>query len=205
MSGSLDLGGRMAVEFINTIKGCCVSSMLKWKPRMLGMKHSCMYCENTMKTVGASNQPEPEWSGMVNEVNREREEKALDVTDVWFSSEFFKSVEDVNHWCSQRGLPKATPAKDASGMAYTIHLAESVADTQRTLWADKGVVAVMGIHKMDTGSLASGGTLHPWQSADAEKPVEEDTEEKCDLSSSEEESEGSAQKSFEKALDGIFS
>jgi hypothetical protein len=169
----LRLEGRLGVELIQPLRGCCVDSILAWRPQVIGEKHKCLFCDNPMKTVRAGEAAPPEWTGMLNETHMDREAPEFSVAELWFSEKRFDDPTVVERWCDERGMSDASVVK-TDGMAYKVSLGEIVQDTDRAVWAAPGVIALIGLAKMDTGSLATGGMLHPLQQGGGKKEDEEE-------------------------------
>lgn len=169
----LRLEGKLGVELINPLRGCCVDSILAWRPQTIGEKHKCLFCDNPMKTVRAGEAAPPEWTGMLNETHKEKPASEFSVSELWFSEKRFGDPTEVEQWCEERGLQPPSVDK-ADSMAYKISLGEIVPDTERAVWVAPGVVALVGLSKMDTGSLAGGGMLNPLQGGTKEKKEEEE-------------------------------
>ena len=172
----LHLEGKLGVELIKPLQGCCVDSILAWRPQVIGEKRKCLFCDNPMKTVRAGDAAPPEWSGMLNETHAEQEAPEFSVAELWFSEKRFADSLAVEKWCGERGM-EGIPVEKVDGMAYKIPLAEIIQDTERVVWAAPGVVALVGLAKMDTGSLAGGGMLNPLQGGVKEEDETEETEE----------------------------
>ena len=158
----LRLEGRLGVEIINPLKGCCVDSMLAWRPQVIGEKNKCLFCDNPMKTVRAGEAVAPNWTGMLNETKLLKEPDSFCIGSLFFSEKRFRDKMSVDQWCKERGMDGVAIEK-LDDMAYVVRLAEVVPDTERILWAAPGVVAAAGVSKIDTGALASGGMLNPLQ------------------------------------------
>lgn len=204
----LILEGKLGVEMINPLKGCCADSILAWRPLLIGQKQHCLYCDNPMKTVRAGEMGAPECTGMLNETRFQENTSEFGVGEIWFSEKRFDSPAAVELWCKERGLEGTDIVSD--GVAYKAALGAIVADTERAVWAAPGVIAVVGLAKIDTGSMVTGGMLHPFQSVDAKKPekVEEQEETTEDEEAPVGENCGVAEKAltgFEKSLDQIIS
>jgi hypothetical protein len=114
-----------------------------------------------MKTIRAGEAADQEWSGMLNEAKFEREAPKMAVNSLWFSSKKFSGEEAVQRWCEERGMDSKNIERTEG--SYKIVVGKTVADTERAVWASPGVVALVGIEKIDTGALAGGGSLNPLQ------------------------------------------
>ena len=64
--------GRLGVEAIGRMGGCCAQRILKWRPQMIGQRTSCAFCGTVMKTVRAGEAEAPAYTGGLNEHLRER-------------------------------------------------------------------------------------------------------------------------------------
>ena len=172
----LRLEGRLGVEMISPLRGCCVDTMTKWRPANVGEKHKCMYCENTLKTIRAGEPPAVEFSGMMNETNAAAATPDFAVSTFWFSKHRFADESKVAKWCEDRGI-KANIGK-SEDFAFRVNVDNNVvASTERSVWAAPGVLAVVGISKMGMGDMATGGQLNPLQSgasADVVEPAKKD-------------------------------
>lgn len=204
--GELRLEGRLGVEAVCPVKGCCVNTVLSWRPQMIGQKTKCMFCDNPLKTIRATDTEQPNWSGMLNETKIERGEPELGASDLWFSRKKFASEDAVRVWCDERGMSDVK-VDSFDGDAYRVVLGKSMPETERLVWAAPGVLASIGVMKIDTGSMATGGMLHPLQQGG--QVVEDPTKgnKKEETTETEAKSNGSvhdAVLNFEKSLDAIF-
>jgi hypothetical protein len=171
----LRLEGKLGVETVSPLRGCCINTIIKWRPQLIGQKCRCMFCDNPLKTIRAGEEASPEWTGLINETRIERAVPEFALATMWFSDRKFSSVDNVNNWCSERGMTAKGVSFD--GMAYRVDFAKTVNGTERAVWAAPGVIAVVGILKMDTGDMAGGGSLHPLQQGVAEPRKDEKEEE----------------------------
>jgi len=167
----LTLNGRLGMETINKARGCCVASMLKWSPRMVGDKHKCMYCDNTLKAIRAGEFSGNLWNGSMNETTKDTTEPPFTVNSIWFLRSIH-TVDSAKSWLSDHGLYKDDLSEDE--FAITSEQEEVVPESERFVFADKGVLAVVGVQKMDTGDMGSGGLANPTQGADDFIAEEED-------------------------------
>jgi hypothetical protein len=127
----LRLEGRLGVETVSPLRGCCVDTMLKWRPQTLGEKRRCMYCENPLKTIRASDAAPAECTGMLNETSIERAEPSFSVSSIWFGKNRFQSESKVNDWCNARGLDSAVVKSDND--TYSIEFANVQAGSERAM------------------------------------------------------------------------
>jgi len=201
----LNLDGRLGVETINPVQGCCVDTILEWRPRLTGQKNKCLFCENPMKTIQAGEAVQPQWTGMLNETHIEREAQSFGVASIWFSKKKFSNQSAVKSWCMDKGIGANRIEEDY--MSYAVLVGKVVPDTERVLWADKGVVSVFGIEKMESSDMASGGALHPYQAADAKKDEKEEEEEESESTQEKKTcmDKEATMATFNKSLDALFS
>ena len=200
------LKGRLGVEFITPIQGCCVDAILKWRPQVIGQKSSCIFCDNMLKTIRAGEVSDSEWTGMMNETKIERDVPSFSVASMWFSKKKFSCASDAQTWCVEHGINSDNVQEDDA--SYFVEVNRVIADTERVVWAAPGVVSIFGVSKMNTNDMSSAGMLHSYQSADAK---DDKKEEACDESETSEEDsekcEGYSEKAlagFEKSLDDMF-
>lgn len=179
----LKLNGRLGMETVNVAKGCCVESMQKWSPRMSGDKTHCMYCGNLLKAVRAGEFQDFQWTGMLNEALKSVDNSPISVQSIWFLRSRF-SPEAASEWLASRGLPHQITKEDEFCLITGQDEVEE--ETERFVFADKGVLASIGLSKMETSGMTSGGLINPTQGNSMipndrnyqEKettPVEEDT------------------------------
>ena len=164
---ALNLQGRLGVEAINPIRGCCIESLSKWVPRMSGEKTECLYCANIFKTVCAVDTVGKDFTGMLNECKNEPEKRTEAAESLWFTEKKFPSPEAVKDWCAERGIGLKSLARDE--FAFVGKCSDVLGGTEKVLWAAPGVFAVIGVEKVDTGDLMSGGMLSPAQGVQTEE------------------------------------
>jgi len=166
MSDKVSFNGKLGVEMITTLKGCCVDTILAWRPQLIGQKARCLYCDNPLKSVRAGEIAAPEWTGMLNECSKEIAAPDLVFGEIWFSKKRFADAGTVSVWCSERGVESGLGISQ-DDMAFKVKTAEVVPGTERVLWAAPGVVAVAGVAKqaMGMGDMAAAGVMAPAQGA----------------------------------------
>lgn len=201
--------GRLGVEAVGNIAGCCISTLTKWRPRYLGESRKCWSCGTTLKTVGADDYDTREFTGMMNEVHKEGPHNSPVLAALWFFKEKFPEKEDVLFWLKDRDLP--AHANHVDDMAWCSTIKEVLPDTEHYLWCAPGVMAVVGLAKMDTGGMASGGMMNPTQGGYPEDENEDEfsDEEDESVESVLEEEKGCEEKAsvmanFEKSLKVII-
>lgn len=169
------LKGRMGVELSTVLKGCCVDSILAWRPALVGQKNRCLYCDNVMKTVRAGEVNLASSAGFVTDLQKSADPELI-VGEVCFSKKRFPAAADVQEWCAGHEFPAFKNILEEE-MVWRVKLASLAPDTSRAVWAATGVVAVLGLEKIDTGNMASGGQVNPSQGAPADDKKDETTEE----------------------------
>ena len=210
----LQLQGRLGVELVSIMKGCCADSIVQWRPRVIGQKHSCAYCDNPMKTVSAGEVADPEWSGMLNETRyQDNGEREFAIKSLWFAGRNFTDEDAVKNWCADHELANAD-VQNADSMSFCVkNVSEVVEGTERVLWAAPGVLAEVGLAKegdaMSTDGLESGGMLHPHQGKveDENKCGDEEADSQMDEMAEENKSYKSPDEqvaAFENALDRLL-
>lgn len=205
-----NLNGRLGIETIRPVQGCCVETMLKWRPNIIGQKSQCLYCDNGFKAIRAAELDNVEWTGMVNETRKEVTVQDLGAAEIWFSKRKFADIGDVMQWCDERAIE--VTRQDDSEMAYRVVLGKALPGTERVVWASPGVMSVVGVvSKIDTGDMSAGGQLHPYQGPNDDKiDVDEDSNSKDtkpeDAKCAKDEATDTidVMKSFEERLNGIF-
>lgn len=176
--------GRLGVEFMGEMGGCCAKAILKWRPNVIGQRHTCSYCGATMKTVRAGEGPPREFHGGLNETRIEALVPDLVVGGLFFSTEKFASTERADLWMSERDIPAKAALLDMH--AHYALVKRLAPDTARAVWAAPGVIAEVGVAEeavaekqgaaatgggqasmhspgITTASMAAGGTSHPSQ------------------------------------------
>lgn len=176
--------GRLGVELVGEMGGCCARAILKWRPQVIGQRHSCAYCGATMKTVRAGEGPPRDFRGTLNETRIEAQAPDLVVGGLFFSSEKFASPERANAWMADRDI--AAKAELLDMHAHYALVKRLAPDTARAVWAAPGVIAEVGVAEgavaekqgaaatgggqasmhspgITTVSMAAGGTAHPAQ------------------------------------------
>lgn len=171
--------GRLGVEVAGKMKGCCVESMLDWKPLMIGQKLACRYCSGTMKTIRAGEMPHSFFTGTMGEFRKEEDAIEMMIGGLYFSAKRFETPEDVTRWTEKREIGKPETIEDINGHAFYIPIERLRPETIRAVYIAPGVIAEIGISEKNgptgagqatmqppgitTTSLASGGMTHPDQ------------------------------------------
>lgn len=184
MAEKIQWSGRLGVEIVSKtgkLNGCCVKAILKWNPRMLGVKSSCLICETSLKSVRAGDDLAPGFTGGVNDF-RKVEAADLVIGALAFDGEKFASEEDVADWIKDRDVDEPDCIQRMNEDAFYAPI-EALADgTARYVKIGMGVLAEVGFLDKNgavvagagsgsnsplgitTTSLASGGMVDPAQS-----------------------------------------
>ena len=164
--GNPELARKLGVELISVMKGCCVDTIAAWRPSCVGERTKCMYCENSMKAIRAQEIYHSEF-GEKTLADRDVPENTFIPSSLWFSMKHFASADAVKGWCENHDITyKSIEEHDA--YCYRVKLADVDGDSDRVIWADRGVLASFGLNKVATSSLLSGGMLNPSQGASAD-------------------------------------
>jgi len=171
--------GRLAIEVIGKTQGCCVDTILKWRPQMTGQKRTCTYCDVTMKVVRAGEVVNQEFTGGLNEYKREISQPDLVIGGLYFSLEKFPTEKAVGAWLEDREVDAdADVVVELDNFASYVALERLMPDSVRNLWIAPGVMGELGIAEKQTAvgqgmasqaapgvTVASmnAGTLHPAQ------------------------------------------
>jgi hypothetical protein len=178
MAGQSDWKGRLGIEVIGQMQGCCVQSILDWRPQMLGQKMACRYCDTHMKTIRAGEIVSQLFDGGLNECNREVELPEIVIGGLHFSAKKFASTDAVRNWFSARDLGAPDEIKEDQH-AFSVEIERVVPESVRAVWIAPGVIGVIGIAEkqvatgggqasmsspgISTISMASGGMVNPQQ------------------------------------------
>lgn len=169
----LNLNGRLGVEVLRDLQGCCIDSILAWRPQVIGQKNRCLFCSNPMKSVRAGEVNDDVWTGAILETRKDMVAPTLCFGEIWFSKRRFFDAQDALNWCFKRGL-KVTKVEDRDENAFCLKIGEIFSDTARIIWAAPGVAAVVGVMKVDTADLSPGGLLAPSQGGEKEEEENND-------------------------------
>lgn len=66
--------GRLGVEVMGKMNGCCIGTITKWRPQVIGEKKTCSYCNSYLKTIRAGEVLSPVFTGGILEHHRDVEE-----------------------------------------------------------------------------------------------------------------------------------
>lgn len=171
--------GRLGIEVVGKMKGCCVESVLDWKPQMLGMKLACRYCNNVMKTIRAGEVISHAFNGGFGRDKSEITEPELCIGGLYFSTKKFAGEEAVKSWMQKRECGEPEEIHDIDGRAFYVPVERILPQSLRLIWAGAGVLAELGVSEkqvvtgggqasmqspgITTTSLATGGMNDPSQ------------------------------------------
>ena len=148
--------GRLGVEVVGKVSGCCIKSILKWNPRMLGTKAVCLNCNSTLKAVRAGDDLAIESSGGVNDF-RKTEAPEVVIGGLFFDAEKYASEEDVADWLKDREVDEPDCVTKMGDEAFYAPI-ENLADgTHRYVKVGMGVVAEVGLLDKHAAVVAGGG------------------------------------------------
>jgi hypothetical protein len=170
--------GRLGIEVMGKMAGCCVETIAKWRPSMIGLKRECTYCNSFMKTIRATEVLAPVYTGGMLEHHKEVKEPDLALGGLYFASSRFPDSESVERWMGERDLEGHVSKVDEH--ASFVALGDALfGDSVRLVWVAPGVVGEIGVSEkqvatgggqasmsspgITTTSMASGGTAHPHQ------------------------------------------
>lgn len=171
--------GRLGIEFIGKMKGCCARAILKWRPQTIGQKTTCSYCGSMMKTIRAGEVLSHLFTGgmLEEKAAAAEEEPEIVIGGLYFSTEKFASQEAVKTWMAEREIT-SDAVIEIDEHAFYVPLERLLPESVRAIWVASGVVGEIGVAKqVATGggqasmsspgitmaSMASGGTAHPAQ------------------------------------------
>jgi len=170
--------GRLGIEVLGKMAGCCADTIAKWRPQMVGEKRECIYCNQFMKTIRAGEVLAPVFTGGMLEHHVEVEEPELSIGSLFFTSTKFPTPESIERWLADRDMEGEISKMDDH--AHAVMIGDAIfGDSSRMVWVAPGVVGEIGVSEkqmatgggqasmsspgMTTTSMASGGDLHPHQ------------------------------------------
>lgn len=171
--------GRLGIEVIGKMLGCCVGTIIKWRPQYIGQRQTCGYCNSSMKTIRAGEmEGDQNFTGALNECRIERAAPNLVLGGLYFQATRFPDLSLVERWLEDRDVAGQVQAFDQHAHYVPIERLQPV--TVRAIWVAPGVVGEVGIAEKDgmpaqggqasmhspgisTVGMMSGGTLHPSQ------------------------------------------
>jgi len=170
--------GRLGIEVMGKMAGCCIETIVKWRPSMIGLKRECSYCNSFMKTIRAGEVLAPVFTGGMLEHHVEVEEPELVIGGLHFAASKFPTVESVERWMADRDIEGNVSKMDEH--AFFLPMGESLfEESSRMVWVAPGVVGEIGVSEkqvatgggqasmsspgITTTSMASGGELNPSQ------------------------------------------
>lgn len=173
--------GRLGVEVVGRMGGCCAQMMLKWRPQMIGQRNSCSYCGVVMKSIRAGEAEAPNYTGGLNEHLRVPKAPDLVLGGLYFEAAKFATTDKADEWMDDRDI--VAKAEELDMHAHYAPIERLLPDTVRAVWAAPGVIAEIGVTEkqvatgggqasmhspgITTTSMAAGGTSHPDQQGPA--------------------------------------
>ena len=171
--------GRLGIEIVGKMKGCCAKAILKWRPQTIGQKTACTYCGSFLKTVRAGEVLTHLYTGWMGEEKAAAacDEPEIVIGGLYFSSEKFPTEQKVKSWMAEREI-NADSVIEPDEHAFYVPLERLLPESVRAVWVAPGVVGEIGVAKqvatgggqasmsspgMTVASMASGGLLYPAQ------------------------------------------
>jgi hypothetical protein len=171
--------GRLGIEIVGKMKGCCAKAILKWRPQTIGQKTACTYCGSFLKTIRAGEVLTHLYTGWMGEEKAAAacEEPEIVIGGLYFSSEKFPTEQTVKNWMAEREI-NSDAVIEADDHAFYVPLERLLPESVRAVWVAPGVVGEIGVAKqvatgggqasmsspgMTVASMASGGLLYPAQ------------------------------------------
>ena len=169
--------GRLGIDVVGKMQGCCIDAILKWRPSLVGQKSTCPYCNTMMKTIRAGEVLSSSFNGGINEHKRMVEEPEIVVGSLFFSNKKFASVEAIKTWMEEREVQG--DVEELDDHARCVQLERILPESARAVWVAPGVVGEIGVAEktgpaqggqasmsppaITTTSMAGGGTTNPTQ------------------------------------------
>jgi regulator of RNase E activity RraB len=172
--------GRLGIELVGKMQGCCVKAILKWRPQMIGQKNSCTYCGSMMKTIRAGEVISPTFVGWLGEEKAAASnvEPEMVIGGLFFSKDKFASEEAAKTWMADRDI-ESEEVVELDDHAFYVPLERLLQESVRAIWVAPGVVGEIGVTEkqvavgggqasmsspgITTTSMASGGMVDPSQ------------------------------------------
>lgn len=146
--------GRLGIEIVGKMKGCCAKAILKWRPQTIGQKTACTYCGSFMKTIRAGEVLTHLFTGWMGEEKAASrcEEPEILIGGLYFSTDKFPTEAAVKSWMSDREInPESVIEIDDH--AFYVPLERLIPESTRAVWVAPGVVGEIGVSKQ----VATGG------------------------------------------------
>lgn len=171
--------GRLGIEIVGKMKGCCAKAILKWRPQTIGQKTACTYCGTFLKTIRAGEVLSHLYTGWMGEEKAAAacEEPEIVIGGLFFSSEKFPTQQTVKNWMAEREI-NSDSVIEIDDHAFYVPLERIIPESVRAVWVAPGVVGEIGVAKqvatgggqasmsspgITVASMASGGLLYPAQ------------------------------------------
>lgn len=170
--------GRLGIEVVGKVQGCCVQTMLDWNVQYLGKRTECPICSTVLKAVRAGDVLDFESTGFLSDL-RKAEPTEFILGGLYFSVEKFPDAEKVEDWFKDREVEGIGDVAGVGDEAHYVPIADLKAASIRFVRVAPGVLGEVGIAEKDgpsgagvasmsspamsTTSMASGGTTSPSQ------------------------------------------
>lgn len=148
--------GRLGIEIVGKVNGCCVKSALDWHAPMLGQKTACRICNNVMKMVRAGDDLGTESSGRYNDFKKSTSPD-LAIGGLYFATSKFAAVENVLAWMKEREVGEPDLI-DALGEEAFYAPVDAIKDgSHRLVRIAPGVLAEVGLPSVEKDAVVSQG------------------------------------------------
>lgn len=170
--------GRLGIEVVGDVQGCCVQSMFDWNAQYLGKRIECPICNNALKTVRAGDDLDVVSTGFLSDL-RKVEKPDFILGGLYFSAEKFAKPGTIEEWFKDRDCGEPSDVATFGEEAYYVPIADLDPASVRYVRVAPGVLGEVGLAEKDgptgagqasmsspaitTTSMASGGTLDPAQ------------------------------------------
>lgn len=152
--------GRLGIEIVGKVNGCCVKSALDWNAPLLGQKTACRICNSVMKTVRAGDDLGVESSGRYGDF-RKAAAPELAISGLYFSSDRFEGPENILNWLKDRELAEPSHIDALGEDAFFMPVETVVGGTSRMVKVAPGVLAEVGVKKDSGLSQGGQGSMQP--------------------------------------------
>ncbi len=152
----LDFAGRLGIDFVGSLRGCCVKTILDWNPRMNGQKVACRICNSPLKSVRAGDDLLVDATGGVNDF-RKTDAPDLIIGGLFFCTEQFPSQRKALDWLDEREVSVPDVVERMGDDAYYVGLETLKEGTARVVRIADGVLAEVGVAATEKDIAAVGG------------------------------------------------
>jgi hypothetical protein len=173
--------GRLGVEVVGKMGGCCIESILEWRPQMLGQMNKCRNCGSSMKTIRPTEFAQMAFNGQFGRDHSEVEEPKVVMGGIFFSQKKFADVEAVKSWMEKHEVAPPADILPIEEYAFYVPIERILPESTRFVYAGAGVLAEVGVAEkqvatgggqasmsspgITTTSMATGGMSSPVPSA----------------------------------------